>query len=89
MLSLWEIPGRSRRRHWRLLRRVRAEGWIYIRNWHEFRIVERLHHAGLVTACVSKGLFSSGPYPFRELAVFADEAEARRQYPSPLPRRPR
>jgi hypothetical protein len=66
-----------------LLARIRAQGWIYWKNnCHEFRMALRLHDAGLVTACVEK----VGPC---EIAVFADEAEALRQYPKPVQALPR
>lgn len=83
-----ELDGRRRRRHLRLLREVLRRGVIYVRRESEFRMVERLHHAGLVTACTSKwNLFGLSRRPFRELAVFSSETEARRRYDTILVRR--
>lgn len=87
MIQYYDLRGRRRRRHHQLLAEVRRNV-MYVRSEHEFRIVQRLHRVGLVTACVSKAnLF--GPYtgrPFRKLAVFATETEARRRYDRILPR---
>lgn len=83
MKTLSKLNGRQRRRHRRFLRRITARGAVYVRREFEFRMAERLHRAGLATAAASKAnLF--GAYtgrPFRELAVFAREDEARRMYP--------
>jgi hypothetical protein len=100
MKTLWELPARQQRRHRKLLARIRAKKWIYFDYWkdnfHEFRMALRLHDAGLVTACVEKvnllralGIVHDNPYWFREIAVFADEAEALRQYPKPVQALPR
>ena len=92
MIRYPDLDGRRRRRHRRILRLVMARGVIYVRSEHEFRMVERLHRAGLVTACVSKLSWLVDPRlarrlrPFRELAVFALESEARRRYPNALRR---
>lgn len=72
-----------------MLRAVHADPnrVLYVRTEPEFRMAERLHRAGLVTACVSKfAFFDRGRRPYRELAVFAVEADARRQYDRVLPR---
>jgi hypothetical protein len=77
-----DLRGRRRRRHDRLLRRVAARGVTYVRAGFEFRMAQRLHDAGLVTACASKWNWTgAGRRPFRELALFALESEARRLYP--------
>jgi hypothetical protein len=61
---------------------------VYLRREAEFRMAKRLHRAGLATACVSKWNWSGeGRRPFRELALFLSEADARRQYRQILPRR--
>lgn len=89
MIKYHALRGPRRRRHQRLLRHVRAAGEIYVCAEHTFRMIERLHRAGLVTACVSKrNLF--GPFtgrPFRELAVFPTEAAALERYSRILSRR--
>lgn len=91
MIRYHDLRGQSRRRHRRLLAAVLRRRVMYVRREHEFRMAERLHRAGLVVACISKAnLF--GPFtgrPFRELAVFATEAEATQQYRRMLPRKTR
>lgn len=87
MTPYHRLDGRRRRRHLRLLRQVIARRAIWVRWEHQFRMVERLHKAGLVVACVSKFNFlGEGRRPFRELAVFADEREARKHYSRFMPR---
>jgi hypothetical protein len=77
-----DLRGPRRRRHNRLLRRVIARGVTHVRAGFEFRMAQRLHDAGLVTACASKwNWIGTGRRPFRELALFALESEARRMYP--------
>jgi hypothetical protein len=68
----------------RLLRKVRAEGYVFVRGEDSFRDVQRLHEAGLVTAAVSRhNLFGRKPRrPFRELAVFATVNAALDRYPT-------
>lgn len=81
------LRGTALRQHRKMLRRVQQQGSLYIDFEHLFRILERLHRAGLVTCCVAKWnwLERSGR-PFRELAVYAEEREARRHYAKILPR---
>lgn len=92
MIKYANLEGRGRRRHARLVRSVIARGVIYVRSEHEFRMVERLHKAGMVTACISKTSWLAAtrsgrrPRPFRELAVFALESDARMRYARILPR---
>ncbi len=87
MTRYHDLRGPRRRRHRRLLRDVqRSPHGVYIRHESEFRMAERLHRAGLVTACVSKFDWLGGCRPYRELAVFAVEAEALRHYDRLLPR---
>jgi hypothetical protein len=83
-----QLTGKQRRAHLRWLRRTttgskywgiddRAD-YTHIRGEDNFRYAERLHRAGLITAAVSKGnMLGIGSRPFRELAVFLDEAKAR------------
>lgn len=96
MIPLSLLPGRARRRCLRLLRRVREQpyGTDCVRGEYHgalFRDAQRLHYAGLITAAASKpnwGRLLGDPraskYPFRELTLFADEAEARKQYPNSI-----
>ncbi len=76
------IRGTRLRRHRRMLRRVLERGEIYLRREYEFRMAERLHCAGLVTAVASKANWLGvGRRAFRELTLFSSAAEARRRYP--------
>lgn len=87
MTKYGDLRGRRLRRHRRLLRRVLTRGVVWVRQEAEFRAVERLHRARLVTACPSKhNWIGVGRRPFRELAVFARETDARREYHSIMKR---
>lgn len=88
MLRYNALRGPRLRRHRRFLRDVQRRGALYVRAEHEFRMAERLHREGLLTACVSKldWISLNRNRPFRELAVFATEAVARRHYDQILPR---
>lgn len=85
------LRGRRLRDHRRLLRRIAAQPQrvIYVRASAEFRMAERLHHAHLLTACVSKWDWFDrlDGRPYRELALFLSETDARRRYGQILPRR--
>lgn len=89
MIKYGALRGARLRRHRRLLLRVQRGhfglgGPIYVRAEAEFRMAERLHRAGLITAAVSRHNwfgFGNPRRPYRELALFARDAEARRQYP--------
>ena len=86
---LHSLKGPARRRCMKLLRRLRDPkrfGCIFVRHEPEFREAERLHRAGLLTACASKWNWMGGRRPFRELALFVDESDARKQYKTVLPR---
>ena len=89
-MSYGSLRGRRLRTHRRLLRRIASRPMhvIYVRSNAEFRMAERLHRAHLLTACVSKWNWIGPPNgrPFRELALFASENDARRQYEQILPR---
>ena len=88
MTSLYNLKGDARRRCMRILREIRAHhGCLFVRGESAFRDAQRLHRVGLITACVSKhNLWRPGPRPFRELALFLDESEARKRYRTILPR---
>lgn len=87
MTKYYNLKGPQRRRHRRLLRKIQGKRVLYARAEVEFRMIERLHQAGLVTACISKwNWMDTGKRPFRELAVFATEAAARQHYDHQLPR---
>lgn len=82
MKTLSSLNGRQRRRHRRFLRHIVARGAVWVSSEPEFRMAERLHSAGLVTAAASKkNWLGKGRRPFRELAVFASEDAARKMYP--------
>jgi hypothetical protein len=88
MMHYHDLRGRRLRRHRRFLTQVKRRGVVYIRTEPEFRMASRLHHIGMVTACVSKWNWI-GPFngrPFRELAVYTSEAEALKYYYRTLPR---
>lgn len=65
---------------------MKNTGWkgyavLFIRGECSFRQIERLHKAGLVTACASKvNWMGKGNRPFRELAVYLTEQEALERY---------
>lgn len=86
------LRGRALRRHHRLLRRVLA-GPVSIRytRVHDLRAAERLHHAGLVTAVVSRTnrWLMFGARPFSEVTLYATEAQARASGYQVYPRRGR
>jgi hypothetical protein len=88
MTPFHALQGKARRRCLKLVRRIRAR-YLFVRGEASFRDVERLHQARLVTAAASKWNWAGiGTRPFKELAVFANEDEARKLYPeSILPRR--
>lgn len=93
-MSCGSLRGQRLRAHQRMLRRIASRPMhvIYVRSDTEFRMAERLHRAHLLTACISKWNWLGPPNgrPFRELALFASEPDARRQYGQILPRtRPR
>lgn len=75
------LRGARRRRHLRLLRRVRGAGTqgLYLTDWWEFRIAERLHRAGLAVAFVARWNWYGEPggYPFRALVLFESDAAYR------------
>jgi hypothetical protein len=61
---------------------------IFVRGEASFRIIERLHRAGLVTACMTKhNLFGKGRRPFREIVVYASEKDVWQGHLPILPRR--
>jgi hypothetical protein len=96
MLRFEELRPRQRRAHLRLLRKLEActkdyrayrPAEIWVRGEASFRKAERLHRAGLLTAAPSKGnFFGTGRRPFRELALFLVEEEARKKYRHIMPR---
>lgn len=87
MMRYGALRGYRLRRHRRLIARVAERGRIWVTHEPEFRMVERMHRAGVVAAAVSKWrMFGPGRRPFRELAVFATEAAARTSYRRILPR---
>ena len=71
----------------RLLAQVQATGCVFVREQHEFRDADRLHRTGMLTAVVAKWSWAGGKRPFRELALFASEPEARKRYRRILPRK--
>lgn len=89
-MNYGSLRGQRLRAHRRLLRRIASRPMhvIYVRSNAEFRMAERLHRAHLLTACISKWNWIGPPNgrPFRELALFASETAARRQYGQILPR---
>jgi len=90
MKRYYDLRGQSSRRHRRFLAQVKRCGVVYICTEPEFRMAERLHRVGLVTACVSRENWIgplSNSRPFRELAVYASEVEALRRYCQALPRK--
>lgn len=91
MKRLSALRGKQRRRCMRMFWKVMASGLEYVRRDHEFRNARRLHDAGLVTVVGSKvRMFGDSPWAFRELGIFAEDAEARRMYPrTVMPRRKR
>lgn len=85
MRKLHELSNRERRCNERLLRRVMsARGGIFVRGEDSFRIAERLHKAGLISAQPSKWGWGGGRRPFRELFLSVVGSED-----SSLPRMPR
>jgi len=90
MMSFGALRGGRLRAHLRMLRRIASRPLqvIYVRSSAEFRMAERLHHAHLLTACISKWNWLGPPNgrPFRELALFKSETSARQQYGQILPR---
>lgn len=88
MKKLQQLSAVQRRRNFRLLRQVQKQSPVFVSRKSEFRMAERLHRAGMLTACVSKiDLLGTGRRSFRELALFATEEQALRQYKKTLPRR--
>ena len=87
MTRLGDLRGAQLRRHRRLLARIYAhpQRVAYVRHEHEFRMAQRLHEAGLLVACVSRLSLFGGRRPFRELALFLNEADALRQYRCIMP----
>jgi hypothetical protein len=94
MKTFFQLSSRARKRHLRFIAKLHKRnefsgmGVLFIRGEASFRQIERLHKAGLVTACASKSNWSgTGTRPFRELAVYLNEQEARQRYPwTVLPR---
>lgn len=87
MISLSNLKGPARRRCMRIVRDIRTHhGCLFVRGESAFRDAQRLHRAGLITAVASKWNWAGGRRPFRELALFLDEGEARKQYRTILPR---
>lgn len=86
MKPLAQLRGGARRRCMKLLRRVRTRGCVWVRCESQYRDAERLHRVGLVTAVVSKWSWGNGSRPFRELALYPTEADARKMYRTILPR---
>jgi len=85
MVPFHRLSGHSKRRHMRLVRRVFSKGWVWVRGESTFRMVERLHKAGLIEARISKwNLFGVGCRPFRELVLTAPG-----KAPSGYPKLPR
>jgi hypothetical protein len=86
MKLLEQLKGPARRRCLRLLRRVHdpdSYGSIFIRSKHPhaFRDAIRLHRAGLCTVAGSKwGWLAKPPVQFRELVLYASEADARKYH---------
>lgn len=79
MISFVQLSGPARLRHQRLLRGFRAR-WnahygVWVRGDTLFRMVERLHRAGLVVATISKYGWLVGRR-YRELQIFATRADA-------------
>jgi hypothetical protein len=83
MVRLPNLRGHARRRCMKLLRRVLSDYQpVFVhRDECGFRDAERLHRAGLVTAVMTKPnwgwIMGHGGRPFRELALYARESEAR------------
>lgn len=73
MKNLNQLTGKQRRRHLRFVRLVITRDQNYRGTWvrgeASFRMVERLHKAGLITAYISKWAWGGGSRPFRELSV--------------------
>ena len=82
MISLFSLKGPARRRCMKMIREIKAShGCMFVRGEDKYRDAERLHRAGLITAAGSKWNWMGGRRRFRELALFLDEGEARKQYP--------
>lgn len=87
MKAYGDLHGRSLRAHRRLLRRVQYCGPVYVDSEPEFRMAERLHRAGLITAAVDRfNLLGRSRRTFKRLALFASETEARERYGIIMPR---
>lgn len=70
MKKLHQLTPSQRKNHLRFLKKVLSRNTVYVRGETSFRIVERLHKAGLVSAFVSKwNMFFNGTRLFRELEV--------------------
>ena len=77
MKSFYKLGAKGRRQLARWISQIRKHhGCTFVRGEGSFRIIERLHRAGLLAACITKAnWFGKGRRPFRELVVYEHEKD--------------
>lgn len=74
MKKFSELSSKQKKNHLKILKKLILPGDVFwVRGEVSFRMVERMHKAGIVHAFVSKyNWFGNGSRPFKELAICFD-----------------